>query len=354
MIQKPLAYFLSKRRAPKSKAAYESIGGGSPIVRYTNAQATGVEKKLQEMGLESRCYVAMRYWHPFTEEALEAMKNDGINTVVIVPLYPQFSISTSGSSLRVVQDLFFKDPDTWSSVRHTVVPAWYDRPGYVRAMGGLIRNELAKYDEAQKAEGLHVLFSAHGVPQSYIKIGDPYQEQIEKCVKLISQEYSSDVQTHLSYQSRVGPIEWLKPYTDDKLKELGAAGVKNLVVVPISFVSEHIETLEEIDIEYKELAEENGIHNWKRVPALNTDETFINDLACMVVQALQDPSITVSEACALNNCDIDDNPMQRRIGLVGPAQIETVNGRAAMVGFASTLMVELFTGKGLLHFIGLQ
>lgn len=263
----------------------------------------------------------MRYWHPYTEDVLEEMRKDQINTMVIVPLYPQFSISTSGSSLRLLQDLFYKQPEVWGSdkVIHTVVPAWYHRKGYVRAMAKLVVEQIQQYGESEAKEGIHVLYSAHGVPQSYIAAGDPYQKQIEECIKLISHEVqkqlASDrlrpelmsrevglqlagvkhpatspseippVKFHLSFQSRVGPVKWLKPYTEEKLEELGQVqGVKNLVVVPVSFVSEHIETLEEIDMEYKEIASENGITNWKRVPALNTEPIFIEDLTSLVVR----------------------------------------------------------------------
>ncbi len=316
-------------------------------MRYTQAQADGVEKVLKDMGLDAKCYVAMRYWHPFTDEALERMRADGVNSLVVVPLYPQFSISTSGSSLRVLQDLFFKDAPNWANVSHTVVPAWYDRPGYVQAMGRLIATELAQFSPEQRAEGpLHVLFSAHGVPQKYIEMGDPYQQQIQKCVELIAREYASpEVTTHLSYQSRVGPIEWLRPYTDDKLEELGASGVKNLVVVPISFVSEHIETLEEIDIEYRELAHENGITNWRRVPALNTDAGFIQDLANMVVEALQEPAITVTEACALNNLDIDP---------VSDGGGGGVDGKVAVIGLAASLFLDMLKGPSISHIMGMH
>lgn len=223
---------------------------------------------------------------------------------------------------------------------HTVVPAWYDRPGYVKAMGSLIRSELDSFTEAERAEGgLHVLFSAHGVPKSYIKAGDPYQTQIEKCVELISREYGTEVQTHLSYQSRVGPIEWLRPYTDDKLEELGKMGVRNLVVVPISFVSEHIETLEEIDIEYRELAHEHGIDHWRRVPALNTEPAFIKDLAHMVVEALQEPTISVTEACALNNLDLDT-------GLLPRDADPWADRKVAMLGISS-VVIERLLASGL-------
>lgn len=148
------------------------------------------------------------------------------------------------------------------------------------------------------------MFSAHGVPASYIEAGDPYKSQIIDCVERIKSLLPSEeegVKVHLSFQSRVGPVEWLRPYTDDVLPSLGEQGVKNLVVVPISFVSEHIETLEEIDLEYRELAEESGITNWRRSPALNTDATFINDMADMVAEALNEPSQSVTEACVANN-----------------------------------------------------
>ncbi len=183
-------------------------------------------------------------------------------------------------------------------------------------MANIIQKELDSFTDSEINEQLktnsvakHVLFSAHGVPQSYIEAGDPYQEQIQKCVQKITEQLPSEeegVKVHLSYQSRVGPIEWLRPYTDDVLPQLGKDGVQNLVVVPISFVSEHIETLEEIDIEYRELAEESGITSWRRAQALNTDSTFIDDMADMIVEALSQPSQSVTEACVANNVGLVD------------------------------------------------
>jgi len=349
-LQKPLATLLSKRRAPQSREAYESIGGGSPIVRYTAEQARALEQALAGRGYaDARAYVAMRYWYPFTEQALDEVRRDGITALVIVPLYPQFSISTSGSSLRVLQEVFASDLDVWEKITHTVVPAWYDRPGYVKSMAGLIRNELEQYTEAEKANGgLHVLFSAHGVPQSYIEAGDPYQRQIQKCVELIGDELPDDVEVHLSYQSRVGPVEWLRPYTDTMLEDLGASGVKNLVVVPISFVSEHIETLEEIDIEYRELAEENGISNWRRCPALNTDAAFIEDLAEIVEDALTEPPLSVSAACIQNNCEVEVEGLDEpQLGITENA--ETWNGRTAMMGLFGAFLLEVVSGKSIIR-----
>lgn len=380
-LQSVIAKFISKRRAPKSRAAYESIGGGSPILKYSNAQADLVAKSLKERyDIDAKTYVGMRYWYPFTEEALDKVKEDGINALVIIPLYPQFSISTSGSSLRVLQEEFARSKEEWGEKKlvHTVVPSWYDRPGYVGAMADLIRKELDAFTPEQVAEGTadgkqdcarHVLFSAHGVPQSYIEAGDPYQKQIQECVRLISEALPGEedgVKVHLSYQSRVGPIEWLRPYTDDVLPELGEAGVKNLVVVPISFVSEHIETLEEIDIEYRELAEESGITNWRRCPALNTESAFIDDMADMVVEALSEPSQTVTEACVANNVgnlDLQSVDGQAEIqsagvgGVGGDSELrmkmgERFNGRVAIFGVLTTLLIELLSGKPITNLLG--
>jgi ferrochelatase len=245
-LQSTIALFISKRRAPKSRAAYDSIGGGSPILKYSNAQADLLRESIQDKyGMAVKTYIGMRYWHPFTEEALEGVRKDGIKALVIIPLYPQFSISTSGSSLRILQEEFSKNAAQYKDMVHTVVPSWYERPGYVKVMTDLIQTELDSFTEeeiaAAKAETpnkppVHVLFSAHGVPQSYIAAGDPYQKQIEKCVdtigaKLLENAAPGSLEIHLSYQSRVGPIEWLRPYTDDVLPDLGSSGVRNLVVV---------------------------------------------------------------------------------------------------------------------------
>eukprot|EP00585_Thalassiosira_rotula_P005036 CAMPEP_0196151496 /NCGR_PEP_ID=MMETSP0910-20130528/33766_1 /TAXON_ID=49265 /ORGANISM="Thalassiosira rotula, Strain GSO102" /LENGTH=475 /DNA_ID=CAMNT_0041414877 /DNA_START=73 /DNA_END=1500 /DNA_ORIENTATION=+ len=314
-LQSLVALLISKRRAPKSREAYDSIGGGSPILQYTRAQGDLMVKSLKDRyGIEAKTYIGMRYWYPFTEEALDQIQEDGINALVILPLYPQFSISTSGSSLRVLQEEFAKKSDLYGPQKmfHTVIPSWYDRPGYVKSVANLIQKELDSFTPEEIQEGTsdtqpipkHILFSAHGVPASYIEAGDPYKAQIIDCVERIKALLPTEdegVKVHLSFQSRVGPVEWLRPYTDDVLPSLGEQGVKNLVVCPISFVSEHIETLEEIDIEYRELALESGITNWRRSPALNTDTTFIDDMADMVADALNEPSQSVTEACVANN-----------------------------------------------------
>ena len=286
-LQGFLANVLSAQRAPKSREAYESIGGGSPLRAITDAQAAALEEAIGRRGIEAKTYVGMRYWKPFTEDAIEAIKRDGINRLVVLPLYPQFSISTSGSSLRLLEQYFAED-EALAKVRHTVIPSWYQRPGYVRSMAKMISETLKnKFDDEKEPL---IFFSAHGVPVSYVEeAGDPYRDEMEACVKLIVDDLRSmgvENEHVLAYQSRVGPVEWLKPYTDDTIRELGKKGTKALCAVPISFVSEHIETLEEIDMEYRELAEESGIEKWGRVPALDTEPLFIDDLAEAVIEAL--------------------------------------------------------------------
>ncbi|MFM7580015.1 MAG: ferrochelatase, partial [Microcystaceae cyanobacterium] len=200
--------------------------------------------RLTALGKPAQIYIGMRYWHPFTEEAIEQIKRDRIQRLVILPLYPHFSISTSGSSFRILEELWQQDPSL-RQLDYTLIPSWYDHPGYLQAMADLIAQELAKFPNGDR---VHIFFSAHGVPQSYVdEAGDPYQQEIEACTRLIMRTLNRPNDYTLAYQSRVGPVEWLKPYTEDALHELGEKGIEDLLVVPISFVSEHIETLQEID-----------------------------------------------------------------------------------------------------------
>ncbi|GKC36827.1 ferrochelatase-2, chloroplastic [Tanacetum coccineum] len=218
------------------------------------------------------------------------IKKDRITRLVVLPLYPQFSISTTGSSIRALNDIFRKD-NILSKLPVAIIKSWYRRDGYIKSMSDLIEKELQSFDYPQE---VMIFFSAHGVPVTYVvNAGDPYKDQMEECIYLIMQELEArgiDNNHRLAYQSRVGPVQWLKPYTDEVLVELGQEGVKSLLAVPVSFVSEHIETLEEIDMEYKELALKSGVENWGRVPALGCTSSFITDLADAVIEAL--PSAT--------------------------------------------------------------
>jgi ferrochelatase len=260
-FQKPLAWLISTLRSNKSQEAYRSIGGGSPLRRITDQQARELQSLLRQREVDATTYVAMRYWHPFTESAVADMKADGIEQVVVLPLYPHFSISTSGSSFRELQRLRQGD-EHFAQLPLRAIRSWHDHPGYLQAMAQLMAREI---DACVDPSSAHVFFSAHGVPKSYVEeAGDPYQKEIESCAELIMKTLGRDNPWTLAYQSRVGPVEWLQPYTEEALEELGEQGVKELVVVPISFVSEHIETLEEIDIEYREIATEAGVSNFRK------------------------------------------------------------------------------------------
>ncbi|MFH7027933.1 MAG: ferrochelatase [Heteroscytonema crispum UTEX LB 1556] len=346
-LQKPLAWFIASSRTKKSQENYKQIGGGSPLRRITEAQGEALREQLHALGEDANIYVGMRYWHPYTEEAIAHLTQDDIEQLVILPLYPQFSISTSGSSFRLLDKLWQEDPKL-QRIEYTVIPSWYKKPGYLQAMAQLIAQEL---DQFPNPDQVHVFFSAHGVPKSYVEeAGDPYQQEIEECTALIMQTLNRPNPHTLAYQSRVGPVEWLQPYTEDALQELGAKGVKDLVVVPISFVSEHIETLQEIDIEYREVAEEAGIHNFRRVPAPNTHPVFIRALADMVTEALKSPSLKLSQVTQMKKKVKMYPPESWEWGMTTSAEVW--NGRIAMLGFIA-LMIELITGRGLLHAIGI-
>ncbi|MEH1830956.1 MAG: ferrochelatase [Nostoc sp.] len=346
-LQKPLAWFIATRRTRTSEGNYKQIGGGSPLRQITEAQGEALKEQLGYLGQEANIYVGMRYWHPYTEEAIARITQDNIEDLVILPLYPQFSISTSGSSFRLLEKLWQEDPKL-QRIDYTVIPSWYKQPGYLQAMAELVAQEL---DQFPNPDEVHIFFSAHGVPKSYVEeAGDPYQQEIEECTALIMETLNRPNVHTLAYQSRVGPVEWLQPYTEDALKKLGAEGVKDLVVVPISFVSEHIETLQEIDIEYREVAEESGIHNFRRVPAPNTHPVFINALADLVIDALKNPSFKLSQAAQMKK-RVKMYPQERwEWGMTTSAEVW--NGRIAMLGFIA-LIIELITGHGFLHMIGL-
>jgi protoporphyrin/coproporphyrin ferrochelatase len=346
-LQKPLAWYIASRRTSISQENYKQIGGGSPLRQITEAQGEALQEQLGDLGQEAKIYVGMRYWHPYTEEAIALLTQDNLDNLVILPLYPQFSISTSGSSFRLLERLWQEDPKL-QRIEYTVIPSWHKQPGYLQSMAELISQEI---DQFANPDEVHIFFSAHGVPKSYVEeAGDPYQQEIEECTALIMQTLNRPNPHTLAYQSRVGPVEWLQPYTEDALKELGAKGVKDLVVVPISFVSEHIETLQEIDIEYREVAEEAGIHNFRRVPAPNTHPVFIRALADLVIDALQKPSLKLSQVTQMKKRVKMYPPESWEWGMTTSAEVW--NGRIAMLGFIA-LIIELVTGQGLLHMIGL-
>jgi ferrochelatase len=283
-LQKPIAWLISTSRYKKSSGYYAQIGGGSPLRRITDEQAEALRAELERRGLPAAIYVGMRYWNPFTREAIEQIRRDGVTDLVILPLYPQFSVSTTGSSLKE----FVRLLDGEGGLRHIrrrYITRWHDHESYVSVLARQIQDLIGQFPDA-RPERVHLLFSAHGVPQSYIENGDPYLRQTQETVRLVSARLGDRSPTHLSFQSKVGPVKWLEPSTDSKIRELAASGIDQVLAIPISFVSDHIETLYELDILYKRVAAEAGIREYRRVPALNCEPAFIRALADLVEEKI--------------------------------------------------------------------
>jgi len=274
-LQPFIARMIVRRRAPKSAANYRDIGGKSPLRELTEAQAAALEKTL---GGGYRCAVAMRYWHPFAREALAALKAEGISRVVALSLYPHYSRATSGSSFN---DLDRALADSQASFNVVRIRQFFDHPLYIQALAEKIEQGLSGFPERS---GVQLFFSAHSLPQSFIDEGDPYLDQIRATVRLVMERFEG-IAHHLAFQSRAGPVKWLEPSTGDKLKELAGQGHRQVLMVPLSFVSDHIETLHEIDIEYREEAHRLGISDFRRMESLNSSPTFINCLAELVKKA---------------------------------------------------------------------
>lgn len=287
-FQKPLAWVISTSRAKKSKANYQLIGGGSPLRRITDEQAEALRQELLRRGLEAKVYVGMRYWHPFTELALDEIQRDGITDLIALPLYPQFSVSTTGSSTKDFVALLDRRGGL-RNIRRRYITRWHTHESYIAALAEQIKDQIKQFPDPDPRR-VHLLFSAHSVPQSYIENGDPYLRHTEETLRLVSEKLGNQSPAHLSFQSKVGPVKWLEPSTDAKLREMKAAGVEQVLAIPISFVSEHIETLYELDILYKDLAEELGFKAYRRVPAFNTDPRFIKALADLVISKLNHES----------------------------------------------------------------
>ena len=215
----------------------------------------------------------MRYWHPFTEEALNELKDENLEKIILLPLYPQFSKTTTGSSFNEFFRQFkkFQKQGYFKNVPVKKVESYHNHPTYIKAMVENIKENLPNYKD------YYFLFSAHSLPEKIIKKGDPYQKQIKETVNLIM-EYFPENKHSLAYQSKVGPVKWLEPFTDEEIQRLAKEGIKKLAVVPVAFVSEHSETLYELDYQYGKLAKEAGIEDYKRVPTLKTHPLFIKAL----------------------------------------------------------------------------
>ncbi|WP_457601628.1 ferrochelatase [Hydrogenivirga sp.] len=277
-IQKPVAWLISKFRAKKTRHYYEVMGGRSPQREETEEQARRLQKLLGE---DYRVVVAMRYWHPFTEEALDELFREDIEKIVLLPMYPQFSTTTTGSSLKEFYRVYKRG--NYPRVPVLEVRSYHNHPLYVKAMVENIRENIPK------PENYFFLFSAHSLPMYVIEEGDPYKEQTEETVKLIMDHFPG-VEYALAYQSKVGPVKWLEPMTDKLIGELAERGVRKLCIVPVSFVCEHSETLYELDVQYRELAENLGVERFVRIPTLRTHPIFIEALGDIVRSKLKESS----------------------------------------------------------------
>jgi protoporphyrin/coproporphyrin ferrochelatase len=275
--RRPLAKLISAARARKVQHHYAAIGGSSPIRRLTERQARALEVRLQDAGLDATCVVAMRYWHPFTAEAIASLDSAECDELVLLPLYPQYSTTTSGSSLNE-WGRQYRGAATIHCIRD-----FYRNTRYLASVAERIDEALRRFVTPDAVE---LVFSAHSVPVSVIDSGDPYQRQIEHTVELVMQVGGWKNSHRLCYQSKVGASRWLQPSLRHTIRALAGAGMKRVCVVPISFVSDHVETLGEIDHEARELAHCTGIEQFEMVRGLNDSPTFIAALAELVIAAL--------------------------------------------------------------------
>lgn len=280
LLQKPFAFMISTLRAPKVKLNYASIGGKSPLLEWTAKQAAGVAR---ELGEQLRPYLAMRYWHPRAEATLRQMQQDGIDQAVVLSMYPHYTGATTGSSIK---DFEAAAARIHPGLDYTIIREWYDWPGYLDALANRVREGLLKFHDLVRDE-IPILFSAHALPQKFIDRGDPYLEHVQCTVRGVMARLG-DRPWRLGFQSRSGPVQWMEPDTLDVLDQLAAEQAPGALIVPISFVSDHIETLQEIDFEMRMHAEKVGLPRFERCPSLNDGSDFVQALAGLVRHHLEE------------------------------------------------------------------
>jgi ferrochelatase len=278
-VRGPMARIIARRRAPFARAIYRKIGGRSPILEETRKQAAALDKLLVERGISAKSFIAMRCWYPFSDEAAAAVKAWGADRIVLLPLYPQFSITTTGSSFQDWERAAQKVGLTAPVARVCCYP---DAPGFVATGTALIHRA---FTSPKPGVRYRLLLSAHGLPERIIAKGDPYQWQVERtAAALVDALGINGLDWTICYQSRVGPLKWIGPATDAEIRRAGAEG-KGIVLAPIAFVSEHSETLVELDIDYAHLAEAAGVPDYRRVPTVGIEPGFIAALADLVARA---------------------------------------------------------------------
>ena len=276
-LRYPLAKLISNRRAPVAKKIYAELGGSSPILKLTREQSDALEIKLNQTQEEDeyKCFIIMRCWNPRAKDVIKDVQLYGPDEVILMPLYPQYSAATSGSSIKEWKDVCRKNN---YHVKTSTICCYPTDQNFINAH----TKEIIK--KIKDLKNFKLIFSAHGLPEKNIKKGDPYQWQVEQSVKKIVENLNDEnLDWILSYQSRVGPLKWIGPSTETIIIENSKIG-KHIVLVPIAFVSEHSETLVELDIEYKEIADANGCKNYTRVPALGINEDFIKAMSELIIK----------------------------------------------------------------------
>jgi len=277
--RRPLARYIARNRAGVVRAHYDAIGGHSPIRLLTERQARALEAALKPQ-VDAKCFIAMRYWNPLTAEAVREVSAWNAPELVLLPMYPQYSLATTSSSLKEWKRLFH--PNGRAPLVHTV-EHFFSHPLYIQSVAEKIALSLTHFDNPDDA---HIVFSAHGLPLSLIERGDPYAQHVEETVRRVMQ-YGAWKNAHtLCYQSKVGRRKWLSPSLTDTIDRLAGAGEKHLLIVPIAFVTEHIETLHEINIEAREQAHKLGVEQFEMMPAVGDSPTFIAALADVVLRSI--------------------------------------------------------------------
>ena len=281
IARRPLARLIARSRARHVGRHYAEIGGRSPILEHTRRQAAALECELRR-NLDARVVVAMRYWNPFTNEAIAELKPHAPHELVLLPLYPQYSRTTTGSSLNEWNRLF-PSSGAWRPNVH-LVREYHADPDFIDALVAAVNQSLAGFPHP--IAELDFVFSAHSLPVAVVEAGDPYQKQVERTVELLWERGGWQGRRHLCYQSKVGTSKWLTPSMHETIERLAAAGSRHILVVPVSFVSDHVETLHEIAIEHRELAGRLGIADFRLMAGLNDSPRFIATLAKLVANCV--------------------------------------------------------------------
>ncbi|OLL21919.1 Ferrochelatase, mitochondrial, partial [Neolecta irregularis DAH-3] len=280
-FQSTIGKWIARRRTPKIQASYSAIGGGSPIRHWSTVQAQSICKYLDKTTPETGPhvpYIMFRYASPLTNETMEQMLRDGVERAVAVTMYPQYTCSTTGSNLNDIYH-WSKKLDPHGRIKWSVIDRWFNHPSLVKTFAEHIRDSLKTYADP---EPVIILFSAHSLPMSQVRKGDTYVMEVASSVSSIMQDLGTKNPYRLTWQSKVGPASWMEPQTIDMLRGLAKSGKKNVLVVPIAFTSDHIETLFELDLEYGEEVKELGLSGYKRVESFNDDERFSQRLAGLV------------------------------------------------------------------------